>query len=407
MLKIFNAYQLYTRTLLSMALGIVIASLSFFIFHFSFLTSTRAQEYTAQQLDQTETQEIFPADEHMRGRVVEIIKEGEEDIAGYTRQYQDVKIEILSGNDQGKIIDLRHGSVFDLKDAKKVQQGDQVVVTKSTVVDESTYFITDFYRAPTLLWIAIAFAILIIALGKWQGITSLIGLGLSVIIITSFTVPQLVRGSSPELITLATAYVIAIVSMILAHGTKKRTLVAIGGTLITLTIAVVLTYIFLVLAKLSGVGSEEAYTLQLGPLKDVDLRGLLFGGIIIGTLGVLDDITTAQAATVEEISKANPELSTTELYKRGFSVGNEHIASLVNTLFLAYAGASLPLFLIFTINQTEPMWMTLNSEYIAEEIIRTIVGSAALILAVPITTLLSARLLKHQGEPIKTTMHTH
>lgn len=367
-----------------------------------------AQEFSAQDFDATAAAEIFPADEHMRGRVVEVVAEGEENVAGYNRHYQDVKIEILSGTEQGKVVDLRHGSIYDLKDAKKVKQGDQVVLTKSTVVDESTYFITDFYRAPTLLWIALAFAILIIALGKWQGVTSLIGLGLSVIIIIFFTLPQLVSGNSPELITLVTAYLIAVVSMVLAHGTRKRTLVAIGGTLITLTIAVILTYLFLIFARLSGVGSEEAYTLQLGPLKDVDLRGLLFGGIIIGTLGVLDDITTAQAATVEEISKADPELATAELYKRGFSVGSEHIASLVNTLFLAYAGASLPLFLIFTINRSEPMWMTLNSEYMAEEIIRTIVGSAALILAVPITTLLAAKLLRHRGAPVKGTVpHSH
>ncbi|HYC80108.1 MAG TPA: YibE/F family protein, partial [Candidatus Binatia bacterium] len=123
----------------------------------------------------------------------------------------------------------------------------------------------------------------------------------------------------------------------------------------------------------------------------LNLRGLLLGGIILGVLGVLDDITTAQSAAVYEIRRANPALPFKELYSRGLSIGREHISSLVNTLFLAYAGASLPLFLFFTAgDHPQPFWVTLNSEFIAEELIRTLVGSVALMLAVPITTFLAA-----------------
>ena len=121
-----------------------------------------------------------------------------------------------------------------------------------------------------------------------------------------------------------------------------------------------------------------------------NLRGLLLGGIILGALGVLDDITTGQAAAVDELRRANPAFPVRELYRRGLSVGTEHITSLVNTLFLAYAGASLPLFILFTIYDEAPLWVTLNSEFIAEELVRTLVGSVALILAVPITTILAS-----------------
>lgn len=365
-----------------------------FLFLPQTLTLAEAQEFPAQAFDQEQTDQIFPPDQHFRARVIEITKEGTEEVTGFTRTFQDVRLEVINGEEAGKVIEIRHGSIYDLKDSKKVNTGDQVIVTKSIVADQTTYFITDFYRTDALLLIVLAFGVLIIFLTRRQGVMSIIGLVVSVGVITLYTVPSLAQGGNTAIVTLSTAYGIAIVSLLLAHGLRKRTYVALLGTLCTLTLAVVITAVLLAFAKLSGVGSEDAYTLQLGPLKDLNLQGLLFGGIIIGTLGVLDDITTAQAATVEEISKANPSLNIAELYKRGFSVGREHIASLVNTLFLAYAGAALPLFLIFTINRTEPLWMTLNSEYIAEEIVRTLVGSAALVLAVPITTLLAAKMLK-------------
>jgi uncharacterized membrane protein len=167
--------------------------------------------------------------------------------------------------------------------------------------------------------------------------------------------------------------------------------------MVTLAFATGLADLIVGLAHLSGRGSDEALFLQTGYLETVNLRGLLLGGIVLGALGVLDDITTAQAAAVEEISRADPGLGVRDLYRRGLSVGREHITSLVNTLVLAYAGASLPLFILFTLNTNQPLWVTLNSEFVAEEIARTIIGSLALTLAVPITTALAARLLRSAG----------
>jgi uncharacterized membrane protein len=161
------------------------------------------------------------------------------------------------------------------------------------------------------------------------------------------------------------------------------------GTLITLGISVFVAVKIVSWTHLFGTGSEDALLLQ-SLSGNVNLRGLLLGGMILGLLGVLDDVTTGQAAIVEELRDANPALSVKELYRRGLSVGREHITSLINTLFLAYTGATLPLFLLFTLNQGQPFWMIVNSEQISDEIVRTVVGSSCLILAVPITTLLAA-----------------
>jgi len=152
----------------------------------------------------------------------------------------------------------------------------------------------------------------------------------------------------------------------------------------------VLALFFVSVAQLSGTGSEEALLLNVSSTMQINLRGLLLGGMIFGVLGVLDDVTTAQAAAVDEIKKANPKLGFEELYQGGISVGKEHIVSLVNTLVLAYIGSSFPLLLLFSLNQGVPLWITLNSEFIMEEVIRTLVGSTALIFAVPITTVMAA-----------------
>ncbi|MDD5751285.1 MAG: YibE/F family protein, partial [Candidatus Peribacteraceae bacterium] len=175
----------------------------------------------------------------------------------------------------------------------------------------------------------------------------------------------------------------------------KRTFVAFLSTLATLAIAAGLATLFVHAAKLFGAGSEEALFLQSGMLEHVNLRGLLLGGIIIGCLGVLDDVTVAQTAVVDELRKTNPSIDTHNLIRASMSVGKEHIASMINTLALAYAGASMPLLLLFTTPNDYPLWFTLNGEFLAEEIIRTLVGSTALLFAVPIATVFAVLLLKY------------
>lgn len=178
--------------------------------------------------------------------------------------------------------------------------------------------------------------------------------------------------------------------MFFAHGFNKSTRIAVASTGITLAIASALAYLAVTITSLFGTGSEEAMFVQVGATGSLDLRGILLAGIIIGTLGVLDDITTAQTAAVRELHDAKSTMKFREMFTRVMRIGHEHIASLVNTLVLAYAGASFPLFLLFYTTSAQPLWVIINSQQVAEEIVRTLVGSTSLILAVPISSAIAA-----------------
>lgn len=298
------------------------------------------------------------------------------------------KIEVLSGTDQGEIMTITVPEVTDK--AYALHEGEKIIITKLSGSGAPTYYVTDHYRLPSIYILAAIFVFLTLLLGRLRGLTSLIGLVISAGVIVWFVVPRIVAGNSPVLITIIASSVILLTSIYLAHGFNKRTSVAVVSTIITLIIATGLASGFVNLTDLFGMGSDEVLSLQMTQLSGINFRGLLLGGMILGALGVLDDITTAQSAAIEELKKANGSFGFNELYKRGISIGKEHITSLVNTLFLAYAGASLPLFLFFTVIPQVPLWVHVNSEFVAEEIVRTLVGSMALILAVPITTALAA-----------------
>lgn len=332
---------------------------------------------------------IIPKNTYTKGVVAEILEDAILDIEGYKQPYQKVKVEITDGVDKGSFFEHEFQLPVNHRDPEKLHVGEKVVVVKVTRDGESEFYIAEKYRLPSVIWMFLGFFLLAIVFGGWKGFTSTLGLGISLIIIVSFIIPQIVAGRSPVWVSLVGGLFIMLFSLYLAHGFNKRTSVALAGTMITLFLAAGLSMLVVSFTKLFGMGSEESLSLLMGPLQNINLRGLYLGGIIIGALGVLDDITTAQSATVQEIHRADPTLSTSELYKRGSSVGREHIASLVNTLALAYVGASLPIMLIFT--RTDfPLWVTFNSEFLVEEIMRTLVGSIALILAVPITTYLAA-----------------
>lgn len=321
--------------------------------------------------------------------MLEIQEEQESEIIGEDRLTQTVTVELNDGPEAGQELELIQDSSSYDAIGRKVETGETVVVLRNQEFDSVLYYIADKYRTPWMIGLFIAFFALIVFFTGWKGLTSMLGLAFNIFVIISFIIPHIINGANPLLVCLSGGLVIAVVSLYCAHGLNKRTTIALISTLITLVIATLLSLLFVHLTKLSGAGTEEAFFLQFGELAKVNLQGLLLGGIIIGALGVLDDVTTAQSAAVDELKKANPKLGFSDLYHRGLSIGKEHITSLVNTLALAYAGASLPTLLIFSIS-SQPLWVVINSEYIAEEIIRTLVGSSALILAVPITTALAA-----------------
>lgn len=351
------------------------------------LPSTFAQE----NVEATPTEAVPVPDTYYVARVVEIMKEGARDLSGSPFYSQQLRVQILKGPDKGK--ELTTGEYTYTQSQQKLKVGERVVLTATQGPDTTTYYISDRYRIPSTIAIFGIFFLLAVFFARWKGFMSIIGLAVSIILLMWFMVPHILAGSNPLLISLITAIAIALISLYLAHGFSVRTTIAVISTIVTLGISVLLAVLFVQLAKLTGAGTEEAAFLQFGPTDMLNLRGLLLGGIIIGVLGVLDDVTTSQVATVGEIQAADPTLSFSELYRRGLIVGREHIASLVNTLALAYAGASLPLFLLFTINKTQPFWVAFNSEFVIEEVIRTLVGSSSLILAVPIATFLAAKFL--------------
>jgi uncharacterized membrane protein len=330
-------------------------------------------------------------EEFYRGEVVRIKEERRDTLGagGRTALVQVVVVRFLEGPRVHEEETIDYG----------VFQDDQALVVGQKIILSSPNgqtYIFDRYRLPTLGWMLVLFMALAIVFARWRGVTSLLGLGVSIGVLMLYIVPQIMAGTNPLLVSLFGAGGIAIVSLYLAHGFNRTTSVAVVSTLITIVIAIFLSEIFVRWVGLAGIGSEEAYHLQNSPLGFINMRGLLLGGIIIGALGVLDDITTAQAAAVAEIWRANPLLTKRELFTRGSRVGREHITSLINTLALAYAGVSLPALLLFTVYQ-RPWWVVLNTETITEEIVRTLVGSIALMVAVPITTALAAHWLPRQG----------
>jgi uncharacterized membrane protein len=337
--------------------------------------------------------------------VVEVMGEARRSLGGTDQPIQSLRVRLHSGPDRGRTLDAPYALSVP---TAALRPGDAVLLVRGAAPAGPAYEVVDRDRLLPLGTAFAVFAASAIAFSRWRGATALLGLGVSLLVLARFVVPRILAGGHPLAVTLTGAVIIALTSIYLAHGANRRTTVALAGTLITLGGAAALAILCVDLARLSGGGSEDAIMLQVGHLGDVNLRGLLLGGILLGALGVLDDITTAQAAAVEEISRANPRLGPAELYHRGLSVGREHITGLVNTLVLAYAGASLPLFLLFTINPDQPLWVTLNTEFVAEEVVRTLVGSTALVLAVPITTALAARFLRSAaGPPCASPGHAH
>ncbi len=333
---------------------------------------------------------------YSRAKVTAINTEDDEQVASLRRIVQNVTIRFLTGDNKDKEVLLDYESGFA---AQKLKANDTVVIGTMLApqdVNQSQFVILEEYRLPKVGIVAALFLLLAVIFGRLKGFTAVVGLGFSIIVLVYFIAPGILAGQNPVIITLLGSGIIALVSIFLAHGFNQRTALAVISTLISIGLAQVIAYYAVRFVGLLGNGSEETFLLQVGSLGAFNLQGLLLGSIIIGTLGILDDVTTGQTAAVHELHQVNPELSFRQLYDKAMSIGREHIASLINTLVLAYAGAFFPLFLLIVLNNTQPLWTTLNSEFISEEIIRTLVGSMVLILAVPLSTLLASFYLKNK-----------
>lgn len=274
----------------------------------------------------------------------------------------------------------------------QIQQGDDIVVSYTPGADEGfEYTFVDYQRRAPLLLLAGIFVMVVLLLGRFQGLRALAGAGVSVLVLVVFLLPALLAGESPLVIALIAASVIAFGALYITHGVNDESTVALVGTQVSLLLVAALSVIFVSLSELTGLVATEAPMLQISTNR-VDLSGLLLAGIVVGTLGVLDDVTVTQVSAVSELKAADPTATGRELYRRALRIGRDHIASTVNTLVLAYAGASLPLLLLFT-QSTQPLGRVLTSELVAIELVRTLVGSIGLVASVPITTALAVWLL--------------
>ncbi|MDQ3988807.1 MAG: YibE/F family protein [Actinomycetota bacterium] len=277
--------------------------------------------------------------------------------------------------------------------------GDRIVLafTGGDPADPSSYQVRDFQRGAPMLWLAVLFAVAVVLLGRWKGLASLAALGFSFGVLLVYVLPAILAGSDPVVVGVLGAGVIMFGTLYLSHGVSARTSTAVVGTLLSLGLIGLLGSAFSAAARLTGLGADTANLIAvLG--TGIDARGLLLAGVVIGALGVLDDVTVTQTSAVWELRRANPDLSSRQLYTSALRIGRDHISSAVNTLALAYAGAALPLLLAFSVSG-QGFGTLVTAQDVAQEVVRTLVGSIGLVAAVPITTLIAAVVARRDDVP--------
>jgi len=302
-----------------------------------------------------------------------------------------VRTQVALVDVEGRRVEVQHVFVEGSAGAFVLEAGDDILVTRSDLSGEVRYLIQERVRRTSIWGLSLAFAVLVVLIGGRQGVFSLFALVISILVIVRFIVPAIFAGWDPVLAAILGSLVIMAAALIIGHGPSRKTWIALGGTAISLGLTGVLAVVAVDIVQLTGLGDDDASTLQT-LVEGVSASGLLLGGIIVGALGVLDDVTTTQSSTVLELKRANPTLGPAQLFARAMNVGRDHIAATTNTLVLAYAGASLPLLMILA-GQGEPLGILISYERLATEVVRTLVGSIGIVAAVPITTGLAAVLL--------------
>ncbi|HSW48269.1 MAG TPA: YibE/F family protein, partial [Candidatus Saccharimonadales bacterium] len=316
-----------------------------------------APQVLAQQSPAPQRQEFYKA------KVIQVEKQDTKLVEGVRNIYQKIKVQILEGPDNGKTVEIESGLNTTLSPSQVVTSNEMIVLTKiAPTGQKAQYQVYDIYRINEIIYIGLAFVLIVIFIAGWKGLGSIVGLIISLSIIFLYVVPQILNGADPLLVSIYGSLAILFLTTYLAHGVSKQTTVALFSTFIVLMLTAWLSSFFVNMTHLSGF-TEETSSLQFGPTSNISVKGLLLGGIIIGTLGALNDITTTQAAAVFELAATDIKLTFKQLFKKSFSIGREHVVSMVNTLVLAYAGSALALFLFIILNPLKlPIWVMINSE---------------------------------------------
>jgi uncharacterized membrane protein len=289
----------------------------------------------------------------------------------------------------GEIIDIEY-SIPTMAVDQIPNQGEQVILAKFNTPDGLQYYISDRFRLPTLFILCLLFVIFVVALTGWKGVYAMIGLGLSVLLLFANYLPALLLFGNPVLLSFIVGLFTLSLTLFLTQGWSKFTMLSILSGAATLALAFWISSLSVTAMRLSGQASEEAYQLQyVQSGVNLAFQGILLGSIVLGTIGILDDVITTQVATVEEISKDSTK-SFRQVFSQSMNVGRAHILALVNTLAIAYLSAGLPVFLSYILTRIAPWWVILNSELVSEELVRTIIGSMTLCMAVPISTALAS-----------------
>ncbi|MFJ4904336.1 YibE/F family protein [Streptomyces sp. NPDC093249] len=319
--------------------------------------------------------------------------EGREAVDSRRGQCAKATVEVTSGPEKGR----RFTEIVQPDAPRQLHQGQGVVVAYAPdAPHDLQYSVTDVNRKLPIALLAGIFALAVVLVGRLRGLMALVALVISFLVLTFFILPAILEGSNPLVVAVVGSSVIMLAALYLCHGLSARTSVAVLGTLISLLLIGLLGSLFIDWASLSG-NTDDNTGLIHGLYPNIDMSGLLLAGIIIGSLGVLDDVTVTQTSAVWELHQADPDMGPRALYRAGIRIGRDHIASVVNTLVLAYAGAALPLLLLFSIAQSS-MGTVANSELVAEEIVRTLVGSIGLVASVPLTTALAALVVSADRE---------
>lgn len=303
-----------------------------------------------------------------------------------------VSVRLEEGSDAGRT------TGFDVIGDFAIGLDDGVMVVRNALppdaqvggVEVDAYAFSDFARTRPLAVLLVLFCVMVVIAARLQGVRALLGVGLTLLVVVAFVVPAIARGDAPVAVALVGALLIVVISFPLVHGWGPKTLAAMLGTIAAVVLTLALGTAATRAAHITGFASEEAaYLSALAP--DISIRGLLLAGLVIGALGVLDDIAVTQASTVMALRRVNPGLGPRQLFREAHRVGRDHIVSVVNTLILAYVGASLPVVMVFASRDVGVM-SAINSEVVAAEVVATLVGSIGLIVAVPLTTAIAALL---------------
>lgn len=353
------------------------------VLFFVFLKPSFAQENPQPQA---------PKQKFFQAKVVEVVEQKELSANGIKNYLQVLRIKILDGKEKGKFTIIQNGNDMQITKDQLVSKNQNIVISKTTYLNNKVvYSIYDFYRLNSLIIFVILFFLLVVFIAGLKGIGSILGMIISFGVIIGYIIPSILHGQDPLTVTVIGSVFILFVTTYLAHGISQKTTIALMSTLISLFIAVGFAIAAIKYNNITGLGNEDIFALQMGATNIINFKGLFLSGVIISTLGALNDITTTQSATIWELKKTNPKLKFVNLFEGGINVGREHIASLVNTLILAYVGSALAIFIFLVLNPNKlPYWVILNNEIISDEIIRIITGSAGLLLSVPIVTFIAS-----------------